>query len=167
MPFRELKNMKSKTLQFLSIIFLSSLLFAVPAFSESEANEEGAEPKEEKKEEKEDLEKVLPGVVASFGSAPKGAGVEFGEQAGEKFKSPIYASIKKAGRDRCQVVVANSSTENGYSVSFSVKGKTKSGSSISGRSFSVRLKPQGSETKELSCPDAQSMHVKIRSGRRL
>jgi len=139
--------------------------------SDTSASKEGAEGEskegEKAEEEKEDNEKIFPGVVASFGTAPKSAGVEYAGTKKGKVTSPLSVSITKSGRDKCQVQVGNNSKEHSYSASFSASGQTKSGAKVRGRAFSVRLKPGGKSTKEFSCAGAVGMQVKVKSGRRV
>jgi len=155
---------------FLSVgVFFSNLALAQETQEAQEAAKGEAPKVGAKEEEPENKEVIQPGVIASFGKI-KGSGsvgVSSTGEAGGGANSPIAASIRPSTKGSCEAVVRNTSATNSYSIRFSISGQTSTGGSVGRRSFSARLKPGGSTTKTVRCPQGAGMKVVLKSGKKV
>ncbi len=159
----------------------SLLVFAHPQFLEAEPSaateavskstsaegiEAGAE-EGEAKEEKE--EKIVSGVVASYGTVEVSESIQVGTTGvdGEKSVSPLAASISNIDDRTCKITIRNSSQENSYSGVFNVVSKDVKGKSLARKTVTARLKPGKSSEKKIKCTRDGRVQVSLKSGKKL
>jgi len=123
--------MKIKTLFFLTCLLIPGILFAQvtpPAAQPPAAGTPAAEATEKP------LQKLTPGVVASFGRfTNRGKSLSQGldeNTPGQKDASPVTGSVKKFGSTRCAAVLTNNSEEATFSVSFELSISTNTNSPL-------------------------------------
>lgn len=114
-----------------------------------------------------DKEKIVPGIIASYGKFRRLASVDTSStgQAGGGANSPISASINRKGSD-CNVVVKNNSIINKYSISISVEGQNKDGVKQFSRGFSLFLHPEGTKERSVRCQKDWNMAVILKRGKK-
>lgn len=142
----------SKAIQRVLLSLTGLILLAAPVFAAEEQSSVPA-PKEAE-------EVVKTGIIAvSANVGSRGPfGIETKGAAPGDEQSVITGGISRTGKDTCAVTVTNKSEQNSYSVSLSVLGYDQRGTRRLTRSFSARLAPKGTETKQVKC---QNYNVEV------
>ncbi|OVE80128.1 hypothetical protein BVY02_01140 [bacterium J17] len=110
-----------------------------------------------------------PGVIATTGSYRSGTAIDSTDTSAAAPGDeglPISAGVKESN-GRCAVTVSNTSEEDGYSVSFAVEGSDTSGRRVLRKSYSARLQPKKSVTKEFACRKGLNLAVLLKSGSKI
>lgn len=118
------------------------------------------------------LQKLTPGVVASFGRyTNRGKALDQGldeNTPGQKDPSPVTGSVKHLGPNRCAAVLSNGSKDAMFSVSFELSQSTKETiNSPHKKYFSATLAPGKSVDREFRCDPADILQMALKSGREI
>jgi len=126
----------------------------------------GGEAAEEAPEKKEEIV-LKPGVIASYGQAPRttsvsvtGTGVAPGDEP-----SPVSGNIKQLGNEECDVVLENSSEELAFSVSYAVVGFDNRGNEAFKKTYLDSIGPKKTASHRFDCKKGLSVQVHLRSGK--
>jgi len=160
--------MKMKTLLFAIGLFTPGILLAQAKAPEAPAA--AATPAAEATEKP--LQKLTPGVVASFGRfTNRGKSLDQGlddSVPGQKDASPVTGSVKHIGPNRCAAVLSNGSDDATFSVSFELAQSTKeSVNSPKKKYFSAVLGPKKTVEREFRCDAADILQMSLKSGREI
>ncbi len=148
----------------LSVVVLSVVSFALPAFAEEEQVTGKFSPIDEKSPAQ-----LTPGTIASMGQLRESRDIAVrsgGAAPGDK-ESPITASVGHASERECQVTVQNTSKDAAYSLTFEVIGSDKNGKLTSQRSFSARVAAGANVTRMVPCGKEENIEVFLKSGKRV
>lgn len=146
-------------------IHIPSAAYAAPESTESETSTEKQEPEEPQKLER--------GVISSFGSFKRSAGVELKEQpeikgqGDEEAQSVVSGSVRQVSRGKCEAVINNNSSKSSYSVKFQVVGYNSAGTKAFSKNFAGRVAAGESFSRPLICREGLNMQLVILSGKRL
>lgn len=129
----------------------------------------GEEKEGEAEKEKEKEEKIVTGVVASYGTVEVSESIQAGTTGvdGEESVSPLAASISNIDDKTCKITIRNSSQEHSYSGVFKVISKDVKGKSLARKSISARLKPGKTSEKKIKCTRDGRVQVSLKSGKKL
>jgi len=167
------RYMKIKTLIILSLVFTPALVLAQSKTPEAAATPAAsAEGEPAAAGTPKPLQKLTPGVVASFGRyTNRGKALDQGlddSVPGQKDPSPVTGSVKHIGPDRCAAVLSNGSKDATFSVSFELNQSTKETiNSPKKKLFSAVLAPGKSVEREFRCEPADILQMNLKSGKEL
>lgn len=145
------------------VLFTGVFLFLLSATSFADTKKNNEVKDKKKKPE----EKIIPGIIASFGQMKGSVAVKTSSTGveGEKAKSPISARINRGENGECLISVRNTSSDKSYSVRIKVVSKDNEGSSLGSKSFSSKLKPSASVEKKVKCSKDGGVQVSLKSGK--
>ncbi|MDD2941656.1 MAG: hypothetical protein PHC51_01705 [bacterium] len=164
-----------KILSGIYIFLLLAIAAHIPSTVFASPDSEGIVTSSEtsEKQEPEEPQKLERGVISSFGSFKRSAGVELKEQAeiksenNEEAQSVVNGSVKQISRGKCEAVINNNSSKSSYSVKFQVVGYNSAGSKAFSKSFAGRVAAGESFDRQFSCREGLNMELVIISGKKL